>query len=71
MEAVGPTPAKHVGVGPGQLEGLAHDEAAKDLVEPVPVLRLADDEVLQLGVLHPHGVGRLDAGLEGHRLETN
>jgi hypothetical protein len=49
---------------------LAHDEAAKDLVESVAILWLADDEILQLGVLHPHRVGRLDPRLEGHRLPT-
>ena len=25
---------KHMSIGPGQLKGLPHDEAAKDLVEP-------------------------------------
>jgi hypothetical protein len=49
---------------------LAHDESAKDLVEPVAILRLADYEILQLGVLHPHRVRRLDPRLEGHRLPT-
>ncbi len=47
---------------------LAHDEAAEDLVEAVAVLRLADDEILQLGVLEPYGVGRLHSGFEGHGL---
>jgi hypothetical protein len=47
---------------------LAHDESAEDLVEAVAVLRLADDEILQLGVLEPYGVGRLHAGFEGHGL---
>ena len=59
---------KHMSIGPGQLKGLPHDETAKDLVEPycnrfqfmlfdmfkpVPVLRLADNEVFQLGVFEP------------------
>ena len=69
VHAVGAATSEHVGIGPGQLKGLPHDEAAKDLVEPVPVLRLADDEVLELGVLHPHGVDRFHAGLEGHGLQ--
>ena len=64
-------------IGPGQLKGLPHDEAAKDLVEPdcnrfqfmlfdmfkpVPVLRLANNEVFQLGVLEPDRVVGLDPG---------
>ncbi len=47
---------------------LAHDESAEDLVEAVAVLRLADDEILQLGVLEPYRVGRLHPGFEGHGL---
>ena len=64
-------------IGPGQLKGLPHDEAAKDLVEPdcnrfqfmlfdmfkpVPVLRLANNKVFQLGVFEPDGVVGLDPG---------
>ena len=40
-----------IGVGPGQLKGLSHDEPAEYLVESVSVLWLADDQILQFGVL--------------------
>ena len=43
---------------------LSHDEAAENLVESVSVLRLADDQVLQLGVLHPHRVLGFYPGLD-------
>ena len=74
---VGKVLTKHMSIGPGQLKGLPHDEAAKDLVEPdcnrfqfmlfdmfqpVPVLRLADNEVFQLGVFEPDRVVGLDPG---------
>ena len=40
-----------IGIGPGQLEGLSHDEPAEYLVKSVSVLRLADYQILQFGVL--------------------
>ena len=40
-----------IGVGPGQLECLSHDEPAEYLVESVSVLWLADDQILQFGIL--------------------
>ena len=38
-------------IGPGQLEGLSHDEAAEYLVKSIPVLWLADNQILQFGIL--------------------
>ena len=61
---VGPLPSVDVRVGPGQLERLPHEEAAEDLVEPIPILRLADDQVLQLCVFHPDTVFRLHSCFE-------
>ena len=55
-------------VGKGQFKSLPHDEAAKDLVEAISVLRLTDDDVLEFGVLHPSGVFGQDACFEGERL---
>ena len=51
-------------VCPGKLEGLPHDEPAVDLVVDVPVVRLAHDQVLQVGVLEPSGVFRLYSRLK-------
>ena len=51
MHAEGPGLAKHVGVCPGQLECLSHDEPAEYLVESVSVLWLADYQILQFGIL--------------------
>jgi hypothetical protein len=36
----------------------------RNLVESVPVFRLTDDHILQLGVLHPDLVFGLDPGFE-------
>ena len=44
-------PPVGVGVGPGQLEGLSHDEPAEYLVKSVSVLRLTDDQIFQFGIL--------------------
>ncbi len=63
-----PDPATQINTDPDPQPCLAHDESAEDLVEAVAVLRLADDEILQLGVLEPYRVGRLHAGFEGHGL---
>ena len=41
-------PAEHVGVGPGQLQSLPHDEPSEHLVIQISVLRLAN-----LNILHP------------------
>ena len=53
MKNCWPRLAKDEGVCPGQLEGLPHDEPAVDLVVDVPVVRLAYNQVLQVGVLKP------------------
>ncbi len=64
VDDVGPLFAIHVCRGPRQLKGLPHDEAAKDLVESIPVFRLTDQQILQLGILHPNAVLRFDSGFE-------
>ena len=57
----------NVGAGPRQLEGLPHDETTEEFVEDVPGLGLAQHHILQLGVLHPDRVGRLDPGLKANK----
>ena len=39
---------EHVSVGPGKLKSLSHDEASKDLVVQISILRLTN-----LDILHP------------------
>ena len=51
-----PRLAKDEGVRPGELKGLSHDDPAVDLVVDVPVVRLAHDQVLEVGVLKPSRV---------------
>lgn len=56
--------AKNKRVCPGELKGLSHDEPSVDLVVDVPVVRLAHDQVLQVGVLKPSRVFRLHSRLK-------
>ena len=66
VHAEGPGLAKNIGVGPGQLESLPHDKSSKYFVEPVPVFRLADNQVLQFSIFKPDRVLGLHAGFEWH-----
>lgn len=87
----------NVTVGPSEFHGEAHEETAKDFVEPVAVLQgqnnkthestchpslymatppcthfgLTNDHILQFGIFHPYGIGRLDTALEGHALKVH
>ena len=54
-----------IGVGPGQLKGLSHDEPAEYLVESVSVLWLADDQILQFGILR-EGVVSIRASISSY-----
>ena len=56
--------AKNIRVCPGELKGLSHDEPSVDLVVDVPVVRLADDQVLKVGVLKPSRVFRFYSRLK-------
>ena len=54
-----------IGIGPGQLECLSHDEPAEYLVESVSVLWLADDQILQFGILR-EGVVSIRASISSY-----
>ena len=64
VHAEGPGLAKHVGVGPGQLVSLPHDKSSEYLVVPVPVIRLANNQVLQFSIFKPDRILWLHRGLE-------